>query len=370
MHHGAPIIDTEVTELTARGPRYRGRWLPRDLIATSHTFEDVAELLWAAHETTNGARLPWPAAFTPSATLRSAGREILAAAGPESILKLFTLHALSASVEADPPEILTTARRIIRTLSGCVGYLSSSREFRSPDNETSVAEFILRACDLRTDSDSVRRANAILILLADDELAPATFIARVAASFRADLIACLICGIESSLGWTYEYRDVERLLRDITSRTELRQRVDAICREGKTPPGFGGELSRQNDTRTATFLQLSLSAASPSRATIVLADFLEKDAPRLNLQPRPILGLEILAKAMRLPRGAVPAFFVISRCAGWVAHIIEQSESNLSLRPRARFISQKTKKKKAGDQIDRLLSWRQLILDSTYSSSR
>jgi citrate synthase len=52
-----------------------------------------------------------------------------------------------------------------------------------------------------------------------------------------------------------------------------------------------------------------------------------------------MLGLEVFARAMNLPRGAVPGVFLLARTAGWVAHILEQYTSDTPLRPRAKFVS-------------------------------
>jgi citrate synthase len=68
-----------------------------------------------------------------------------------------------------------------------------------------------------------------------------------------------------------------------------------------------------------------------------LVDFLSKDAPRLRLFAKPVLGLEVLAKTIGLPPGAVPGLFVLARCSGWVAHVVEQYSLGLNMRPRAKF---------------------------------
>src|SRR3954468_16382693 len=45
MRWGEPVIETGVTEITPRGPRYRSR-LAVDLARSGATFESVAEYLW------------------------------------------------------------------------------------------------------------------------------------------------------------------------------------------------------------------------------------------------------------------------------------------------------------------------------------
>ena len=49
-------------------------------------------------------------------------------------------------------------------------------------------------------------------------------------------------------------------------------------------------------------------------------------------------GVVAVALALGLPAGAAAGLFSLGRCAGWVAHVLEQRESGQLLRPRARYI--------------------------------
>ena len=50
------------------------------------------------------------------------------------------------------------------------------------------------------------------------------------------------------------------------------------------------------------------------------------------------LGLVALASALGMPRGSAVGWFAVGRCAGWVAHTLEQYEAGRMIRPRARYI--------------------------------
>jgi citrate synthase len=45
-----------------------------------------------------------------------------------------------------------------------------------------------------------------------------------------------------------------------------------------------------------------------------------------------------MAVALDLPRGAPAILFCLGRIAGWTAHLQEQRESGVLLRPRARYV--------------------------------
>src|ERR1700761_7112554 len=61
LRWGEPVLDSAITEITPRGPAYRGR-LAVDLAAAGTPFEAVAELLWSAYLPT---RVVWPRGAIP-----------------------------------------------------------------------------------------------------------------------------------------------------------------------------------------------------------------------------------------------------------------------------------------------------------------
>jgi citrate synthase len=48
-------------------------------------------------------------------------------------------------------------------------------------------------------------------------------------------------------------------------------------------------------------------------------------------------ALVAVAEAYRLPQEAPIALFATARAAGWIAHAVEQAESGVMIRPRARY---------------------------------
>ena len=52
------------------------------------------------------------------------------------------------------------------------------------------------------------------------------------------------------------------------------------------------------------------------------------------------LGLVALCSALDLRPGTAVGIFAVGRCAGWVAHALEQYEAGYLVRPRARYLEQ------------------------------
>jgi len=57
----------------------------------------------------------------------------------------------------------------------------------------------------------------------------------------------------------------------------------------------------------------------------------------LDAHPWIALGLVTLARALGLPDGSATAIWIVSRTAGWVAHVLEQRTQAFLLRPRAKY---------------------------------
>ncbi|MFM0573065.1 citrate/2-methylcitrate synthase [Paraburkholderia caledonica] len=111
--------------------------------------------------------------------------------------------------------------------------------------------------------EAVFAVNGALTVLADNELAPATFAARVAASTNADLYNCVAAAIGAHVGF-------------------------------------------------------STGTATEKVETLLLRDIASREG---------------------LPDVTATAVWIISRTAGWVAHVLEQRAQAFLLRPRAKYIA-------------------------------
>jgi citrate synthase len=338
MHYGQPVITSEITELTAAGPKYRG-YLATEL-AGRVPFEDVARLLWTGKLDTTSAPTPRPHPLP--AMIDVLCGDIHARYGDNSLLRLFATYVFACGMDEPDTGHQLAALRMMYGLTGFFGYLSARKQYRVPEPGESIAQAVLVACGLDPHEAEVRAFNAALVILADYELASATFVARVAASSGADVNACIVAAIESSSGWVVEHRRVERLMDGVSSAAELKARLEPFRESGDLPPGFQPNLYASHDPRTAPLLDLARRGRH-AHVTDGVTAFLTGEAERLGLHAKAMLGLEVFARALNLPRGAVPGAFLLARTAGWVAHILEQYTCDTPLRPRAKFVSDQSR---------------------------
>jgi citrate synthase len=344
MNHGHAIIPTAITEITPQGPRYRGM-LATDLARVPVPFEAVAQLLWT------GGWDPAPPAWTiPPAPPAFVEMVNGFGASPERdpLLEVFALailhlglHRRARMRRVTDEAIHEEARQIIGCLVGCCGLASAAQQFVPMRRGERVAEGLLRALGGEPTAENTATVSALLAILADHELSPGTLSVRVAASGGATLHGCIASALcaSSGLNVAHVFDQVHDFLVAGGGKAGLGR--DAVRRhaEGKPIPGFSHPLYPRGDPR-ATMLLEFIRERRPTRQLLAVCEFVEDAQRATGLHVRHELPMVALTRAMGLPRAAASAIFLVSRTAGWVAHIQEQRDSRQLMRPRAHFVGQ------------------------------
>jgi citrate synthase len=192
-------------------------------------------------------------------------------------------------------------------------------------------------CGPRASPAQLALADAALVLSADHELNPSTFCARIAASTGADLAACFTAALATLSGRRHggACDRVEALL-DEAHRHGPQQTVRARLERGLPLDGFQKGAYEEADPRTAPLLErarrLSPHAVDVFDALVDEVAHLGGGAPSIDF------GLVAAATALDLGPGGGALLFALGRTAGWAAHVFEQRESAVAIRPRARYV--------------------------------
>ncbi len=336
LRWGEPVLDSAITEITPRGPRYRGALAVE--LATDATLERVAERLWTGEDPGEGhawtGRVPAPPAARLAALLPGDARPVDAA-----------LLALPAQAARDPgrfdsgPEAsLRVARRIVRGLVASLGLPQGADAARAAAREPTVSRAFARAFGVRPTRRALALIEAGLILCADHELNVSAFAARVAASSGADLYACAQAALATLTGPRHGGMSerVAALVDEVGPPERAVRVVRERLRRGEAIPGFDHPLYPDGDPRARPLLDGARALAPRGRVRVLDAlvdalDLVGGGHPNLDV------GLTAAGYALGLPRGGAMALFAAGRAAGWIAHALEQREAGFLLRPRARF---------------------------------
>ncbi len=337
LRWGEPVLDSQLTEITAQGPRYQGE-LAVDLVARGVPFEAAAELLWtgALPEKAPSWR---PAQIPAEDMMRTAAR----AKRPVGRLQLLlaTWGAL-APQRATRPEDSESVRRLARTLLAALPWIiAPARWPRAASPAHSIAERVCILLNRAPLPECVRLA--ALVLTADHELNVSSFTARVVASSGADLYAVLSAAAGALSGWRHGTASeaVEALVKKTRHPRRARRIVDDCIARGEALTGFGHRFYPSGDPRGRALFALARELA-PHRLELRTLDALCATAERrLGEHPTVDVALYATALALGAPSGTATALFALGRAAGLVAHALEQYRSGVLIRPRARYVGRR-----------------------------
>ena len=119
-------------------------------------------------------------------------------------------------------------------------------------------------------------------------------------------------------------------LAEEAARSGPQEVVAARLAHWRPTPGFGHPLYPDGDPRARALL-----GAFPAPAG--LGDLSAAVEAATGQRGNVDFALAALAADLGLPADAPFVLFAVARCAGWLAHSIEQSATKSPIRPRARY---------------------------------
>ena len=225
--------------------------------------------------------------------------------------------------------MIRTGRLIVRELAACLA------PGRVADQTAPVHAQLAVAWQLdQGGADLVRRC---LVLLADHELNASTFVARCVASTGATPYAVVAAALAALSGRRHGGASAraEALFVDLARDTDPLAAMAARLARDEDLPGFGHFLYPAGDPRAKAILD-AVGTAVPAACGAVEAA--AAAGTRLTGQrPNVDFALAAATTALQLPANAALGLFVVGRTVGWIAHAIEQYESGILIRPRARY---------------------------------
>jgi citrate synthase len=193
--------------------------------------------------------------------------------------------------------------------------------------------------------------------LIDNGLNTSAFTARVIASSRASLACAALgayCAFTGPLhggapGPTLDMLDEAEASGDVAAWAERKLRA------GERLMGFGHRVFKGGDPR-ALILRDALrrlgDRLGPAAGRLAFAAEVERNVAdafarakpgRPTLQPNVEINAALLLDAVGLPRDAFMPVFAIARCAGWLAHAMEQQREGRLVRPSSAYVGPRPK---------------------------
>jgi citrate synthase len=310
---GEPVLASAITTVAGGRLYYRGR----DAIelARAETLESVARWLRGHEGPSRRVRAtpPWPP-------------------GADATARAFAMLAAQAAIQPPargraPKLLAAEAGGLLDAFADAVaGVETETGTIRTPAIHLRLA----KAWDCEpSGAELIRR---VLVLLADHELNASTFAARVAASTGASLAAATLAGLAALSGPLHGAMSARvQTFVDEAGRVGAETAVAERLAQGLPIPGFGHMLYPSGDPRARALLE---AFTPPPEFEVVRLAAEAQTGEIANVD----YALTALTVALDLPANAAFLMFAVGRCAGWLAHALEQLQTGRLIRPRARYI--------------------------------
>ncbi len=338
---GDPILSSAISTVVDGRLYYRGQ--DAVVLSEDRTLEEVARLLWGGGLLDDGDPRDGSARRGDAdRRLRKAGARERGASPPSDAVKQQSpLHRAFLALAPRAATDLSSYGRAITVLQidaasvlltlanamldvGLVSHGSTAADRRADLHHRAAATW--RRPDA---SDIIRRA---LVLLADHELNASTFATRVTVSTGAPLAAGVLSGLATLSGPLHGRASLGVLeLVAASERAGVAVAIRERLSQGRSIAGFGHPLYPQGDPRAAALLQ-QFSLPGP------YADLRDAVEETIGERPNVDFALAAVTEVFDLPQAAPLVLFALGRCAGWLAHALEQVTTGHPIRPRARYV--------------------------------
>jgi len=195
----------------------------------------------------------------------------------------------------------------------------------------------------RPDPDFARALDKYLVLLADHGLNASTFTARVVASTRADLHSAVSGALAALKGSLHGGANEEtmKMLLEIGSAERVDGYIDAAFAARKKIMGFGHRIYRTGDPRSVHLNKMARQLGEKvgdlrwyEMSLLVEAAVLRNRElyPNVDFFSAPAIYY------LGIPIDLFTPMFAVSRVAGWCAHVMEQYQADVLIRPESEYV--------------------------------
>jgi len=335
----------------AGGLQYRGYSI--EDLAEHSTFEEVAYLLLQGELPSRADMAAFQQRLHARASIAPALIEFLEKIPPSAKMMDVLRTGASALAHWDPDVSDNTHAANLRKAEALLVHLpivmasryrlAQGKKPAAYDPGLSLSGNVLWMLFEKVPSERLIRAMDVsLILYAEHEYNASTFAARVVSSTLSDLHSAITAAIGTLKGPLHGGANeaVMDVLKEVGSVHKAEAWIRNALAQKRRIMGFGHRVYKTGDPRAAYLHTLcrELAVETGHQDMEAMADTIETIVRNeKGLPPNLDWPSARLYHYMDLEIDLYTPLFVISRVAGWSAHVIEQLDNNRLIRPRARY---------------------------------
>lgn len=189
--------------------------------------------------------------------------------------------------------------------------------------------------------------NTALIVIADHELNPSSFTARIVTSTGANLFQVIIAGLAALSGFKHggAIYECNSMLLELQQNFQFDKNLQNRLRRGEDIVGFGHNLYEKGDYRAKVLLKKIEKYYGSTKEFEIDKSLIDKLKAVKKQEPTIDCVLLILSKVLGNGTEFALFLFAYGRLAGWIGHVIEESKRGKLIRPRAKYIGPMPTKK-------------------------
>lgn len=209
-------------------------------------------------------------------------------------------------------------------------------------DDTIAAHFLHLLKDKPASSDHIKALDVSLILYAEHEFNASTFAARVAASTLTDFYSAITAAIATLKGPLHGGANeaAMELVSKFNNTDEAEKGIHSMLANKEKIMGFGHRVYKISDPRSPIIKKWSKHLADEIKDKRYFA-VSEKIESLMWQEKKLFPNLDFYSATtyffMSIPVPLYTPIFICSRITGWAAHIFEQRENNMLIRPGSEY---------------------------------
>ncbi|QLH75397.1 MAG: citrate synthase [Methanomassiliicoccales archaeon] len=197
-------------------------------------------------------------------------------------------------------------------------------------------------CPEAAEADVMHR---LMVLHADHGFNASTFAARVTASTNADMYSAVTSAIGTLRGPLHggASEKVMEMLEKIEYQKDVEEYIQGLLDDNRKIMGFGHRVYKTEDPRTKHLRCMVENLCHRERTMDLYNKCMKIEQivyDRKKIYPNLDFYAAVAMDAIGIPKEFYTPFFASSRISGWVAHVIEQYEDAVLLRPSSDYVGE------------------------------